>query len=1293
METFMCTFTAPDQNPPTQASQPIGDVPYGGNIGDSDPIGDGGLANVDLPAAVASQDIVICFWGDIDQVADTMPNPPVDETWDVEFDGGNVIFADQAPPNAGPWTENNPWCVTYNLSKAQFESDMTDGEIDISYTNWGAAWSGPDNGTNEFFAEVQSVSFDYEFTFTTPSDLDLCIDDPTVDLTMFVSGQTAASALNNFTGTGVSGGNVFDPSAAGANPLPDFGSHDIFYEFVCHDNSVQSSSFTYLVYTEPIPTIRDSVINCVPRNASFLLNSLFENNTTVGGTFSLLNAPDNVANITGNTLSFGDPGCFEIEYTVDDPGDCTPGEDSDVALLFITENPQPSFTVSTGGVCHDFANDGDLDVDLSVTSPTYGATPTYLWSDSTMDLVVNISDPTIKNPTITISQGSLGMNSSETIKICLEETLTTPSGSCSSEPACVVQLCRRLTILNAMCSEECELLPGTSPCPLVSINPFFSVGCLGNYVNFGDVLAPLFVAPVVGGDFVTGSCAGVNAPDVDDPGTLDPLISCLDDGMDVSYFFGLNFPTLDVTNTRLRDLSGAIGDVCDVLLFSIPFPTGIDFSDDGNDLCKRFDLKVTKFKICINITEIMPFGFIGNGFCNLTLSDIIFDPIQELIEATSVNLVWADTDGDGHFDTVLNMGATVLDPSCGTAFVPNNVVGEGTIVVRNFAAAIIPPAGPCSDPPGYNLLDVIPIDAIPIVGPIIESILEAGQCDVNIAPSALTDYEIRVINDQDPIFLNCPDSLVFANGLQCRSAVDWSDPVAVDGCTGEIVFVQQLSGISSGTLQDVGRYPVEYVATACNGRTDTCRFDVIVTPEEPTLQCPPNITVNTDVDVCNAVVTGITPLQGLGCVTTITWTAPGAIPASGVNDASGVTFPLGTTAVTYTMTYVDEDGNTITQTCSFNVTVVDNQKPTAICQDVIVRLDANGMASVTVDDVDGGSFDNCTSPDDLDIQISRIDEMFTDTSVLFTCEDIGDHTVILRVIDEAGNERRCLSHVIVEDYFTDFVLTLDVPELCVGELNDEQLDFSNYLTIAEPDGTIVPHVVEQTNGDNVVGLFFISSFLPSPNSPTNDPGTINALSGEYTPGTGTGFVSISYILSIAGSVMPGPTGNQLDGCFILTTDVFELRQPLSMGNVQCECSDDEVRTVELGFVNGGLEPYTIQYSGAQLDFDSDGIADDSTGMYVYNSANGYDETDFTQFLGDLLVNYTQPVWSFTIVDARGCELFQSGSCDIDDATEGPTIPCMDNVDSLFTETYVCESQYTWMHPLPFDNCKVVIYDY
>ncbi|MDX1683637.1 MAG: HYR domain-containing protein [Saprospiraceae bacterium] len=133
--------------------------------------------------------------------------------------------------------------------------------------------------------------------------------------------------------------------------------------------------------------------------------------------------------------------------------------------------------------------------------------------------------------------------------------------------------------------------------------------------------------------------------------------------------------------------------------------------------------------------------------------------------------------------------------------------------------------------------------------------------------------------------------------------------------------------------------------------------------------------------------------------------------------------------------------------------------------------------------------------------------------------------------------------------------------------------------------------------------------------------------------------------------------------------------------------------MELGFVNGGLEPYTIQYSGAQLDLDSDGIADDSTGMYVYNSANGYDETDFTQFLGDLLVNYTQPVWSFTIVDARGCELFQSGSCDIDDATEGPTIPCMDNVDSLFTETYVCESQYTWMHPLPFDNCKVVIYDY
>jgi hypothetical protein len=55
-----------------------------------------------------------------------------------------------------------------------------------------------------------------------------------------------------------------------------------------------------------------------------------------------------------------------------------------------------------------------------------------------------------------------------------------------------------------------------------------------------------------------------------------------------------------------------------------------------------------------------------------------------------------------------------------------------------------------------------------------------------------------------------------------------------------------------------------------------------------------------------------------------------------------------------------------------------------------------------------------------------------------------------------------------------------------------------------------------------------------------------------------------------------------------------------MESPECECIVQNDRIVDLGEVSGGLEPYTIQFSGVQLDVDSDGIADDVNGEFTYN---------------------------------------------------------------------------------------------
>jgi hypothetical protein len=104
---------------------------------------------------------------------------------------------------------------------------------------------------------------------------------------------------------------------------------------------------------------------------------------------------------------------------------------------------------------------------------------------------------------------------------------------------------------------------------------------------------------------------------------------------------------------------------------------------------------------------------------------------------------------------------------------------------------------------------------------------------------------------------------------------------------------------------------------------------------------------------------------------------------------------------TVTLTVVDVNGNT--STCTSTVTVNDNVAPNAICQDLVIELDAAGNASITANDVDNGSNDNC-----------GIASLTIDQSN-FDCSNVGNNTVTLTVVDVNGNTSTCTSTVTVND--------------------------------------------------------------------------------------------------------------------------------------------------------------------------------------------------------------------------------------------------------------------------------------
>lgn len=98
------------------------------------------------------------------------------------------------------------------------------------------------------------------------------------------------------------------------------------------------------------------------------------------------------------------------------------------------------------------------------------------------------------------------------------------------------------------------------------------------------------------------------------------------------------------------------------------------------------------------------------------------------------------------------------------------------------------------------------------------------------------------------------------------------------------------------------------------------------------------------------------------------------------------------------LTATDNSGNV--STCQTRVDVVDNTAPVALCKNVTVTL-VNGTATVTADDVNNGSSDNCGIAS---LSLSN---------TTFTCANIGNNTVTLTVTDNAGNTTTCDATVTV----------------------------------------------------------------------------------------------------------------------------------------------------------------------------------------------------------------------------------------------------------------------------------------
>jgi hypothetical protein len=142
----------------------------------------------------------------------------------------------------------------------------------------------------------------------------------------------------------------------------------------------------------------------------------------------------------------------------------------------------------------------------------------------------------------------------------------------------------------------------------------------------------------------------------------------------------------------------------------------------------------------------------------------------------------------------------------------------------------------------------------------------------------------------------------------------------------------------------------------------------------------------------------------------------------------GINFNLGfgpqPTAVI--LNNIEATGNCLDEEGSLN-------PPVAVCKTHIVYLDNNGEATIIVDDVEGGSYDD-----------DGIVSMSIDINT-FDCEDVGMNTVTLTVTDTDGLTSTCIAYVEVIDDSEPVItcpddMTVGVPEGTEYELPDHQDD-------------------------------------------------------------------------------------------------------------------------------------------------------------------------------------------------------------------------------------------------------------
>lgn len=194
---------------------------------------------------------------------------------------------------------------------------------------------------------------------------------------------------------------------------------------------------------------------------------------------------------------------------------------------------------------------------------------------------------------------------------------------------------------------------------------------------------------------------------------------------------------------------------------------------------------------------------------------------------------------------------------------------------------------------------------------------------------------------------------------------------------------------------------------------DTQRI-VVNDTSPPIISCQESITVTANLN-CVANIFIPRPIISGECF-------PGEVRISASGELGEGLFHQDVATGTYSTTLQATDRSGNSSTCDLVIRVVDAAAPEANCQQqLIANISSDGTVSIEGDQLNDGSFDDCTSLEDLSFRIGRSTASGTggppqDLFLVFDCQEVGTTVgATLWVGDASGNWSSCTADIQISD--------------------------------------------------------------------------------------------------------------------------------------------------------------------------------------------------------------------------------------------------------------------------------------